>query len=192
MIIINILKVFQKASLDTWIQFMGTIISSIITALSIYVAAKGLKQQNREKMQPYYDKLLESLPSYDTLKTQADYLDDKDNLLGGAASAEDKIYILEERLKKATGNDKKILEYKIRKQKEYLDYWKKAKLNIDKLVKSSDYNVVKSMCNGEIILAYYNFITQFDNEHYYYGPVIDTEMLQDSFMKIKKAIDKQK
>lgn len=61
---------------------------------------------------PYYEALLKSLPSYDKLMTQADYLDETDNLLGGFISSEDKLHILEKRLERANDDEKGLLEYR--------------------------------------------------------------------------------
>lgn len=189
-------QIIQDITPDGWATFIGAIIGAVITALSIVVAIKGnmkqIKQQKINAMIPYYESLLQSLPSYDTLVTQADYLDDKDGLLGGFLSAQDKLEVLKNSINQVAERERGLLEYKIEKQKEYLDYWDKANAKIESFMKDGYFNAVKSACNGEIISCYYDFVVTFHNEHYYAGPVIDTKLLQNNLVRLMKAIDKAK
>jgi len=188
---------FSKVTADGWISFIGSIIGAFITAVSILVAIcqskNQIKQQKISMLIPYYEALLQSLPSYDKLMTQADYLDKSDGLLGGFISSEEKLHSLERRLKCANDDaNKGLLEHKIKKQKEYLEYWDKANKRIEDFMSNGYYNAIKSACNGNIISAYYDFIVAFHNEHYYCGPIIDTVFLQKKLVRLVEAIDRAK
>lgn len=189
----NIIVFFSKVTADGWISFIGAIIGALITAISILVAIcqskKQIKQQNIIVLIPYYEALLKSLPSYDKLMTQADYLDETDNLLGGFTSSEGKLHILEKRLENTNDDEKGLLEHKIKKQKEYLEYWNKANKRIENFMSDGYFNAIKSACNGDIISSYYDFIVAFHNEHYYCGPVIDTNLLQNNLVRLMEAIN---
>lgn len=186
-----------KVTADGWVGFIGAIIGAVITALSILVAIqhnrKQIKQQNISMLIPYCEALLKSLPSYDALMTQADYLDETDNLLGGFTSSEQKLHILENKLENASNNEEKeLLEYKVKKQKEYLEYWNKANKKIDNFMSDGYYNAVKSACDSEIISLYYEFIVAFRNEHFYCGPVIDTSLLRTKLVRLMEEINRAK
>lgn len=187
----------SEITADGWISFIGAIIGALITAISILVAIcqskKQIKQQKISMLIPYYEALLKSLPSYDKLMTQADYLDETDNLLGGFTSSEGKLHILEKRLENENDNEKKeLLEHKVKKQKEYLKYWNEANKKIENFMGDGYYNVIKSACNGDIISSYYDFIVAFHNEHYYCGPVIDTNLLRNNLVRLTEAINRAK
>ena len=125
--------------------------------------------------------------------TQADYLDETDNLLGGFTLSEGKLYILEKRLENENDNEKKeLLEHKVKKQKEYLEYWNEANKKIENFMGDGYYNAIKSACNGDIISCYYDFIVAFHNEHYYCGPVIDTNLLRNNLVRLAEAINRAK
>lgn len=188
---------FSKVEPNAWIDFIGTIIGALIAAISIIVAFRQNKQQIRQQniaaLIPYYEALLESLPSYDNLMTQADYLDEKDNLLGSFTSPEGKLNILEKSLENTTdGDERKLLERKVKKQKEYLEYWNKANKKIEDFMSDGYYNAIKSACNGNIMASYYDLVNAFQNEHYYCGPVIDTDLLRKKFTLFLNAINKSK
>lgn len=195
--ICGIIAFLGEITADGWISFIGSIIGAVITAISILVAIHQsrlqINQQKIAMLVPYYESLLQSLPSYDTIMTQADYLNEDDNLLGGFTSSEDKLYILEERLKSVKDdNDRGSLEYKIKKQKEYLEYWNQANKKIEDFMNDGYYNAIKSACNGDIISCYYDFFVAFRNEHYYCGSVIDTDLLRNNLVRLMETIDKAK
>ena len=52
------------------------------------------------------------------------------------------------------------------------------------------YNAVKSACNGEVIKCYYDFVVAFHNEHFYSGPIIDTDLLRSNLSRLFEAIKK--
>lgn len=191
-----IFELINNVSADGWIGFVGNIISALITAISIIatilITRKQMKQQQRQLIQPYYDALLESLPSFDAIITQADYLNEEDGLLGGFTSSETKLYILETRYsgENISEEEKANLEYKINKQKEYIEYWNKTNAKIENFINSGYYNAVKSACDGKVIICYYNFIAVFHNEHCAWGPVIETKMLQARLEQLVDAINK--
>ncbi len=179
-------------SADGWISFVGSMVGAVITAISILIAIrmnnKQIKQQKIQLVKPYHDALKKSLPSYDSIMTQSDYLDEEDNLLGGFVDVEGRLSILEKRLddgKERNG----LLKYKIEKHKKYMEYWNRANLNIEKFMNSGFYNAVKSACNGEVIKCYYDFIFAFNNEYFYSGPVIDTDLLKSNLIRLFKAIE---
>lgn len=181
----------NKIIADGWISFIGSIIGAVITAISIIITIrinnKQIKQQIIEKIRPHHDALKESLPSYDYIMTQSDYLDKEDNLLGGFVDVEGRFSILEKRL-----NDSEepngLFEYKIEQHKKYMEYWIKSNINIQKFIHSGSYNAVKSACDGEVIKCYYDFVVAFHNEHFYSGPIIDTDLLRSNLSRLFEAI----
>ncbi|MDO4302031.1 MAG: hypothetical protein Q4D26_11665 [Clostridia bacterium] len=193
----GIIALLGEITADGWISFIGSIIGAVITAISILVAIYQsrlqINQQKITMLVPYYESLLQSLPCYDKIMTQADYLNEDDNLLGGFTSSESKLYILEERVKDVKNdNDRSLLEYKIKKQKEYLEYWNQANKKIEDFMSDGYFNAIKSACNGDIISCYYDFVVAFHNEHYYCGPVIDTDLLRNNLVRLMEAINKAK
>lgn len=181
----------SKISSDGWISFTGSMIGAVITIISILIAIKmnnkQIKQQKIQSIRPYHDALKKSLPSYDSIMTQSDYLEEKDNLLGRFVAVEGIIHILEKRLNDGEETNG-FLEYKIEQHKKYMDYWRKANSNIEEFMNSGFYNAVKSACNGEVIKCYYDFVVAFNNEHFYSGPVIDTDLLKSNLCRLFEAI----
>lgn len=88
---------WSEVSIDTQVSAWGLIFNSILVATSIiasaYISRKEIRHKNKELSQIYYDDLLSSLPSFDSIKTQADYFEEDDQLLGDFVSAEAKIPI---------------------------------------------------------------------------------------------------
>lgn len=183
----------SKITPDGWISFIGTVIGSVVTAISILVAIrtnnKQIKQQKIEAIRPYHDALKKSLSSYDSIMTQSDYLENEDSLLGGFASVEGRLSILESRLTDC-GKENGIFEHKIEQHKKYMEYWNKANSNIEEFMNSGFYNAVKSACNPEVIECYYNFIVAFNNEHFYSGPVIGSDLLRNNLSRLFEVIRK--
>ncbi|GEM_PF-5006483 len=180
----------NEISPDGWLSFIGSMVGAVITVISILIAIwmnnKQIKQQKIQLIKPYHEALIKSLPSYDSIMTQSDYLNE-DNLLGGFVNVEERLYILENRLNDE-GETNGLLEYKIKQHKKYMEYWSKANSNIEEFMNSGFYNAVKSACNGEVIKCYYHFVVAFHNEHFYSGPVIDTDLLRSSLSKLFEAI----
>ncbi|AWI06718.1 hypothetical protein [Clostridium drakei] len=181
----------NKITADGWISFIGSIIGAIITAISIIITIrinnKQIKQQMIEKIRPYHDALKESIPSYDYIMTQSDYLDEEDNLLGGFVDVEGRLSILEKRLRDSE-EPNGLLEYKIEQHKKYMEYWSKSNSKIEEFMNSGFYNAVKSACDGEVIKCYYDFFVAFHNEHFYSGPIIDTDLLRGNLSRLFEAI----
>lgn len=119
---------------------IGAAITAISILIAIWMNNKQIKQQKIQSIRPYYDALKESLPSYDSM-TQADYLDEEDNLLGGFVHVEKRLPILEKRLNDGRETNG-LLEYKIEYHKKYMEYWSKANLNIEEFMNSGFYNAV--------------------------------------------------
>ncbi|MDU4852847.1 MAG: hypothetical protein E6X72_00435 [Clostridioides difficile] len=184
----------SKITSDGWINFIGAIISSIMTVISILIAIfinnKQIKQQRIQLIKPYHDALKRSLPSYEGIMTQSDYLDEKDNLLGGFVSVEGRLYILEKHLNDTIETDG-LLEYKIDQHKKYIKYWDKADSNIKRFINSDFYNAAISECSDEIIKCYSIFLVSFSNEHFYSGKVITTEVLRENLNRLFDAIGKE-
>lgn len=141
---------------------------------------KQLVQQSKAEKKKYYEMLFESLPSIDTICSQADYLDDEDGLLGGFSDAESRIDIMKKRIESSecTEDLRNRYIYKIKKHEDYLEYWNNANEKIQKLRNDGIFNVIKNECDGNVIAAYYDFIVAFSNEHNYAGPVINTNLLR--------------
>lgn len=181
----------NQISSDGWISFAGSMVGAVITAISILIAIKmnhkQIKQQKIQLIKPYHDALKKSLPSYDSIMTQSDYLNEEDNLLGGFVDVEGRLSILEKRLNDVEERNG-LLEYKIEQHKKYMEYWNRANSNIKEFMNSGFYNAVKSACNGEVIKCYYDFIVAFHNEHFYSGPVIDTNLLKSNLIRLFEAI----
>ncbi|MBN1041469.1 hypothetical protein DVW07_05250 [Clostridium botulinum] len=181
----------NEISSDGWISFTGSMVGAVITVISILIAIrmnnKQIKQQKIQLIKPYHDALKKSLPSYDSIITQSDYLDEEDNLLGGFVNVEGRLSILEKRLN--DGEERNgLLEYKIEKHKKYMEYWNRANSNIEEFMNSGFYNAVKSACNGEVIKCYYDFIVAFHNEYFYSGPIIDTDLLKTNLCRLFEVI----
>lgn len=178
---------------DGWISFIGSMVGAIITAISIIIAIrinnKQMKQQIIQKIRPYHDALKGSLPSYDYIMTQSDYLDEEDNLLGGFLDVEGRLSILEKCFNDSEESNG-LLKYKIEQHKKYMDYWSKSNSKIEEFMNSGFYNAVKSECNGEVIKCYYDFVVAFHNEHFYCGPIIDTNLLRNYLSRLFEVIKK--
>lgn len=187
---------FSNVTADGWISFIGSLIGALVTAISVVAAIlqgrRQMKQQKVDALIPYCEALVQSLPSYDKLMTQADYLDENDNLLGSFTSSEEKLHILKKSLETVGENDRGLLAHKVKMQKEYLDYWKKANEKIEKFMSDGYFNIVKSACPGNIIICYYDFVVAFHNEHFYCGPVIDTALLKTKLTRLLDAINEAK
>ncbi|KZL92820.1 hypothetical protein [Clostridium magnum] len=183
----------NKISSDGWLSFIGSMIGAVATVISILIAIrmnnKQIKQQSIKSIRPYHDALKKSLPSYDSIMTQSDYLDEEDNLLGGSVTVEGRLSILEKYLNDDERTNE-LLEYKIERHKKYIEYWNKANSNIEEFINSGFYNAVKSACNGEVIKCYYDFVVAFHNEHFYSGPIIDTDLLRINLSRLFEAIKK--
>ncbi|MDE6003852.1 MAG: hypothetical protein K2G88_00505 [Oscillospiraceae bacterium] len=183
---------WSEVSIDTWVSTFGLIFNSILIAASIitsaYISRKEIIHKNKELAKNYYDDLLSSLPSFDSIKAQADYFEEDDQLLGGFASADAKIQILEARLHQTSDDEDRNIRRKIQKHKEYLEYWKQANDTIEKFMNSNRYNTVKFNCDTLTISCYYEFIVAFHNEHFYCGPVINTGDLQQKMIDLNRAI----
>lgn len=181
----------NKISPDGWLSFIGSMIGAIATVISILIAIrmnnKQIKQQKIQSIRPYHDALKESLPSYDSIMTQSDYLNEEDNLLGSSVTVEGVLSILERNLNDSQEKNG-LLEYKIEQHKKYMEYWSKANSNIENFINSGFYNAVKSACNGEVIKCYYDFVVAFNNEHFYSGPIIDTSLLRGNLIRLFEAI----
>lgn len=182
---------FNEISPDGWLSFIGSIVGAVITVISIFIAIrmnnKQIKQQKIQSIRLYHDALKRSLPSYDSIMAQSDYLNEEDNLLDGFVDVQRKLAILEEHLNEEVDTNG-LLEYKIEQQKKYIAYWNKASLNIEDFMNSGFYNAVKSACNGDVIKCYYNFVVAFHNEHFYSGPIIDTHLLRRNLSRLFEAI----
>ncbi len=180
----------SRISADGWISFIGSLLGSLLTLISIIIAWKIGKnqtlQQERERKKVYYDKLLSSLPSVDMLQTQADYLDEEDGLLGSFSDAESRLEIMSKRMSSSNYSleEREHYKHKIKMHKKYLAYWETANNEIEKLKKDGLFNVIKSECNGEIIASYYEFVCAFHNEHNYCGPVIRTDYLRGLLLQL--------
>ena len=188
---------FLEITSDGWISFAGSLLGALLTLISILIAwkigKKQILQQERERKKVYYDQLLSSLPSIDMLQTQADYLNDEDNLLGGFSDAESRTKIMLDRMNSSSCSREECEHYKhkIKCHEKYLTYWKAANDKIEALKEDGFFNVIKSECNGKIIAAYYDFVIAFHNEHNYCGPVISTELLRKLLVNLADEINKE-
>lgn len=126
------------------------------------------------------------------LQTQSDYLNDEDGLLGGFSDAESRIQIMINRMNSPNCPHEKCEHYKhkLKCHERYLSYWKTANDRIEELKEDGKFNVIKSVCNGRIIAAYYDFVVAFHNEHNYSGPVITTDLLRKLLLKLNEEINK--
>lgn len=181
---------------DGWISFAGSIIGAFFTLISVIIVILIERKhdiENKKRLKRiYHNRLLESLPSIDQLRTQADYLNDEDGLLGGFTECESRIKIMENMMTypTCTQEQREHLKYKIKSHEEYLNYWDKANKKIDDFMNDGYFNVVKSECDGSVISAYYDFIVAFHNEHNYCGPVITTEHLSNLLVDLVNEIHK--
>lgn len=184
----------NSISADGWISFAGSIVGAILTTISILIALwynrKQLKQQQYALNKPYYDALIESLPSYDIIMTQSDYLSEEDDF-GKLLSIDECLHMLEYKLKIETENPG-LIELKIEHHKKYINYWNTANKKIEDFMASSYYNIVKSNCNGKVISCYYDFVVAFHNEYYYCGPIIKTELLHANLVRLFEAIQQSR
>lgn len=173
---------------------VGAIVGGIIGAASTLIAMIiDRKHQKKEAKRKYYDSLLSSLPSYDIIKAQADYLDDNDALLGGFTDAEARLKVLTDRMNQSerTDEERMLYKHKIKEHKQYLEYWEAANKKIKEFMGEGYFNSVKAVCTPEVIDAYYRFVNDFHNEHDYCGPVINTEQLQNRLVSLVVMINKE-
>ena len=181
---------------DGWVSFFGALIgvmSALLSILSeIRISKNQLKQQKKENKKIYYDKLLGSLPSIDMLCTQADYLNNEDGLLGSFVDVEARSKVLEDRMNDQSSNiaEREQYRYKIKCHENYINYWNKANATIEDFYTNGFFNVVKNECSGNVIIAYYDFVVAFQNEHFYCGPIIRTELLRNLLINLAEEIRK--
>lgn len=176
---------------DGWLSFTGSMVGAVITAISVIIAIRtSSKQINLQKIQSlrtFHDALKESLPSYESIMTQSDYLDEDDSLLGGFVPIEARIDVLENRLKDGDDADG-LLRYRIEQHKKYMEYWNKANSNIQNFIHSGYFNAVRSACCSEVLECYSCFLVAFSNEHFYCGPVIDSNLLRGNLYRLFESI----
>ena len=187
---------FSKVSPDGWMSFFGSLVGAFVTIISILIAVhterKHTIREKKEKQRSFHNRLLESLPSIDTLCTQADYFDDEDGLLGRFSDAESKIRTMNKRINSESYSkeEKENYKYKIKRHEEYLKYWNEANQKINDFMERGSFNVIKTECESSVIAAYYDFVIAFQNEHFYSGPIITTEILRKLMNDIVIAIEK--
>lgn len=189
---------FCKVTPDGWMSFFGALLGAVLTLISILIAIrigkKQLMQQKKDGKKIYYERLLGSLPSIDMLCSQADYLDEEDGLLGSFVDVNSRIKVMEDRMNESscTATVREHYKHKIKCHEEYMDYWNAANRKIEEFKEDGFFNVVKSECSGNVIVAYYDFIVAFHNEHFYSGPVVRTELLRRLLTELVEAIQKEK
>ena len=197
--IVKSFEVFlSQVTPDGWISFFGALIGALLTIISILIAIriskKQLQQQKKENTKKYYEKLLGSLPSIDIICTQADYLNEEDGLLGGFVDVEARSKILENKMNNpsCTELEREHYHYKIKCHEKYMAYWSEANTKIEEFKSSGFFNAVKNECSGNVIVAYYDFVSAFHNEHFYCGPIIRTELLRELLANLTEEIRKEK
>lgn len=183
---------------DGWMSFLGALLGAMLTLISILIAIriakKQLTQQKKENKKIYYEKLLGSLPSIDMLCTQADYLNDEDGLLGSFVDVEARSKVLEDRMNDQSRSEaeREHYKHKIKCHEDYMNYWNEANAKIEEFKANGFFNVVKNECSGNVIVAYYDFVVAFHNEHFYCGPIIRTELLRNLLINLAEEIRKEK
>ena len=189
---------FSHVTPDGWMSFFGALLGAILTLISILIAIriakKQLTQQRKDNKKIYYEKLLGSLPSIDMLCTQADYLNDEDGLLGSFIDVEARSKVLEDRKNDSSCSEteREHYKHKIKCHEDYMNYWNAANTKIEEFKTDGFFNVIKSECSGNVIVAYYDFIVAFHNEHFYSVPIIRTELLRKLLINLAEEIRKEK
>lgn len=188
---------FSGISPDGWISFCGSLIGAFFTVISILIALhierKHELQKKRDLQSACHKQLLESLPSIEEICSQADYLDEKDELLGSSSDAESRLKILEDKMSKsACSEEKDNYKRKIERHKHYLKYWNDANKKMNDFMQSGSFNVISLESDPQVMHAYSKFVIAFQNEHNYAGPIITKEILSGLMKELAEKIERAK
>ena len=173
-----------------WLGFFGSLLGTFVTIISIFIAIHQWKKQEEQRhyqeLKPYYLRILGSLPKYEELQTQSDYLEEADDLPGGVMSPESRLSALEDKKKEAKEKGGHIDKWdeRIKRHKEYLEYWKKANEKIKAFQDSPFYEYIFLRCSPEIQKNYIQFLNGFENEHCAAFSKTNTEELQTMWRRL--------